>query len=410
MRLTKLLFPAVLSLFLLTEDADAQRRPRYGGTLRVEVRERLDSLEAGSPWFDSVFETLVRLDSAGRPKPHLATAWAHDQARRRWVFTPRAGIKLHNGTPWSPLPSSLAFPDNRPIEQILVDLAQPGAAVIVRPPDGPPLGTGPFRISEWEPGRRLLLSAHMEHWQGRPFLDSVEIRLNRTHREQSQSFEIGQTDLIQLQLQEARRLRGQQVVLSPASTLLAVVSNKPIRALSQAIDRQSLHAILLQKQGEPAGALLPQSLSGIAFLFPVARDLAAAKAAAQGSPAISFFFDREDPVLRSIGERIILNAAEAGLVPRPAAAGASDARLVLLQITSANPQAALRELSLNAGLQPPPGDGLYVLEKALLDSGRIIPLLHLPSAFRLARRVQGWNPAPSWPLASTWLAPPGALP
>src|SRR5882724_1324230 len=122
MRRTLLLWIAVASLLV------AARRPRYGGELRVETRSSdfLDGL---------VFETLVRLDERGEPMPWLATSWSHDAAGKRWVFTPRSGVTLHDGAAWSP--GMIAVADDRPIESILRDLARPKNAIKV--------ATGPFR-------------------------------------------------------------------------------------------------------------------------------------------------------------------------------------------------------------------------------------------------------------------------
>ena len=49
------------------------------------------------------------------------------------------------------------------------------------------------------------------------------------------------------------------------------------QALSLAIDRAAIVNVLLQRQGEPAGSLLPQWLSGYAFLFPAEVNVVDAK-------------------------------------------------------------------------------------------------------------------------------------
>ena len=53
-------------------------------------------------------------------------------------------------------------------------------------------------------------------------------------------------------------------------------------ALALAVDRTSIHRVLLQRQGEVSGSLLPQWLSGYAFLFPDSADLARARALMAG--------------------------------------------------------------------------------------------------------------------------------
>src|SRR5580693_8538520 len=99
---------AVLLLFALP--LSASTRPKYGGTLRVEVhaasvsldpREwQVGSLESATnqKMAELVFERLVTLDSYGRFQPALATEWSHDDSNKRWRFTIRAGVKFSDGT------------------------------------------------------------------------------------------------------------------------------------------------------------------------------------------------------------------------------------------------------------------------------------------------------------------------
>src|SRR4051794_7757817 len=122
MKPTVLQWTAVISL-LAAGAVEAARRPVYGGELRVEMRAVLNALDpAQSPvdpvalgsWaqlIPSVFETLVRLDERGDPQPWLATAWTHDASRKRWVFTTRPGVMLHNGSMWSPAAGAIEVAD-----------------------------------------------------------------------------------------------------------------------------------------------------------------------------------------------------------------------------------------------------------------------------------------------------------
>jgi peptide/nickel transport system substrate-binding protein len=311
-------------------------------------------------------------------------------------------VRLHNGAPWTPAEDSLSFADNRPLADILRDLARPRNAIVVQAPEGPPLGTGPFRIAGFEPGKSLSLAAHEAHWAGRPFLDSVEILFGRAQRDQAVDFELGRADVVEVPLNEVRRLRSARVALTAPVMLLALASQRPVPALSLAIDRSSIHAILLQRQGEPSGALLPQWLSGLAFLHSAAYDPVAARALAGAVPQLSLEYDRADPLLRSIAERIVLNASEAGIRLRPPNGPSADLRLVLLPVSSTDPRNALEDLAAALGLPAPAVSGLYTAERALLGTHRVIPLCHLPLAFRLAARVRGWQ-AERWALDSVWL-------
>src|SRR5258706_12461119 len=228
MRRTLLLWIAAASILVTVE---AARRPRYGGELRMEMRAAPATIESAEFIENQVFETLVRLDEHGDPQPWLATSWAHDAARKRWVFTPRANVILHNGATWSPGP--IAMPDDRAIEQILRDLAGAKNEVGVRAEDGSMDGTGPFRIARWEAEKSATLAAHDGYWGGRPYLDAIQIQMGRGWREQALDLEVGRADVVEIPVTELRRLqqRGASVFRSgPAEVLALQFCNRRVTA------------------------------------------------------------------------------------------------------------------------------------------------------------------------------------
>jgi hypothetical protein len=162
------------------------------------------------------------------------------------------------------------------------------------------------------------------------------------------------------------------------------------RALGLSIDRAAIHTVLLQKQGEISAALLPRWLSGYAFLFPAERDLARARQMAPSVAPLTFVYDRDDPMIRPIGERIAVNAMEAGLILR-AGNGPADVRLVRLPITAGDSWLALQDLA-DLLKQPAPATtaSAYEAEKAMLDSSGAVPLFHLPRGWLLRSRVHNW--------------------
>jgi ABC-type transport system substrate-binding protein len=397
-------------LFATTVLLDAARRPRYGGELRVEMRASLRTLDpteipedpaalaAQRLWLPTVFETLVRLDDHGQPQPWLATSWVHDAARKSWIFTTRKDVKFHDGTPWSPAAGSIVFPDDRPLEQILRELAGARNAIIMRAADGTLLGTGPYRIAKWDAGKAATLAAHDSYWGGRPFLDSISIQMSRSLAEQSNDFQIGKVDVSEISLRDLRAAKQKGTLTSetpPMETLALVFENGRVppnvrQALALAIDRAAIHNVLLQKQGEISGALLPRWLSGYAFLFSAERDVARAKQLAPQAAPLSFVYDRDDPMIRPIGERIAVNANEAGITVRPGNSPA-DVRLVRLPITSGDPWLALQDLASVLKLAAPATTASpYEAEKSMLDSSGVIPLVQLPRGWLLRSRVHNW--------------------
>jgi hypothetical protein len=283
-------------------------------------------------------------------------------------------------------------------------------------PDPPPMLTYGFTITRWEAGRRAVYEADENAAGGRPFLDGVEIVMGRSLRDQANDLDLGRADVVELGPAELRRLpAGRKVWSSSPVRVLALVfaqrfDDARVReALALAVDRSAIHAVLLQRQGEISGALLPQWLSGYAFLFPTAADLGRARQLAGGARPITLGVS--DPALRPIAERIALNARDASLrVSVSAQPESADVRLVELRIGSADPAKALAGLAASLGL-PDPGrvdtpELAYAAERGMLDGFRVIPLIHIPDAYGVAAPVKGApgvTPLGEWRFENIWL-------
>jgi hypothetical protein len=292
-------------------------------------------------------------------------------------------------------------------------------------PDPPATGpgiarlTGPFAITRWEPGRRAVFAADENAPGGRPFLDGVEIEMGRAVREQAIDLEVGKADVVELAPNESRRQpAGRRVWSSAPVRLLAVlfgprVEDARVReAFSLAVDRAAIHVVLLQRHGEPAGSLLPQWVSGYAFLFSTASDGARARAlaAAAPAPARAFTLAASGAIARPIAERIALNARDAGLAITLVPGGPADARVVEVRIGSAEPGPALAGVAAALGLPEPAAaaspEAIYEAERALLEGFRVVPLVHLPELYGAGPRVRGGpgiTPLGEWRFADLWL-------
>jgi ABC-type transport system substrate-binding protein len=401
---------AANAILALVAGLEAARRPHYGGELRVEMRAAVASLDPGAvpddpaalgtqrQWTPFVFETLVSLDDHGRPQPSLATSWTHDAARKAWIFQARKNVKLHDGSIWSPPGGAIAVPDDRPIEQILRELAGARSAVVVKAEDGSLLGTGPFRIARWEAGQAATLVAHDQYWGARPFLDSISILMGRSLANQASDFQSGKADAVEIAARDLRasKQRGSTIASTQPMETVALQFDggrvtAPVRqALALSIDRASIHNVILQKQGEISGALLPKWLTGYAFLFPAERDLAKARQLVTAPQSLTFGYDRQDSVIRPIAERIAVNASEAGITLRQAT-GTADVRLVRLPVTANDASLALQDLTtLLKVASPSSASNPYETEKALIDSTGVIPLFHLPRGWMLSSKVKNW--------------------
>jgi peptide/nickel transport system substrate-binding protein len=393
-----------LSSVFLTPLA-GETRPHYGGTLTIE--ESLFDQRFGTPLSAPVAETLVRVNSRGQIEPVLAVAWQHDPDFKRWRFSLRSKVVFHDGEPFtaaSAVPSLLAalkqeYPDvaieaggqalliksGEPMPDLLEELALPSAAIWRLST----IGTGPFRDVGADP-KVFTFAAFEDYWGGRPYLDRVVVG-DATAR--------GRPDIFDIPAGPQRRIvpEGWTTWSSAPKTLVAIegvnTDANLMKALGLAIDRVPIANVLAQHKADPAFGLLPQWLSGYAFLFQSGPDLARAKQiVAQLHPApVSIETPANDPFLRSVAERITLNARDAGITIQMKPAG--DLRVVELPLESTDAAddleriAAQLKLANRAELDRGKPETLYQFERALIEDGRIIPLVHLRKTFAISPRV-----------------------
>jgi peptide/nickel transport system substrate-binding protein len=478
---------AVSSLMVGGVGANAGTRPQYGGVLHVEVRDAFASLDpeelspkavivaagnipAEKERSDSfsrrsltmlMFDTLVTTDEDGRIQPGLATQWQGSQGNQRWQMRIRRGVKFHDGTPLSAevVAASLRAANpawnvgaegdsvvielSGPDSELLAELALARNAIAKRNAGGPPSGTGPFQAVDWQPGKKLTLAADEDCWRGRPFLDTIEIEMGKSFREQMTALELGKADLVEVAAEQTHQFSqnqfsqnqpsqyqssqnrdapgGRRLASSAPVELLALLFARDVaspdekllrEALALSVERGSIKSVLLQGAGQPAASILPNWMSGYGFVFRTGADLLRAHQArdqVRAAPTWTIGYDDGDPVDRLLVERIALNAKDAGLSLQPTGATHSDLRLVRIPLASMDPWIALANVAAVAGTPAGKTGGsveeLYASEQALLATERVIPLFHLPASYAAAGSLRNWalQPDGSWTLADAWL-------
>ena len=378
-------------------------------------------------------DTLVKLDALGRPQPALA--WQGDPSARHWQLTLRRGVKFSDGAAASPAAivqilgavhpkwnvrassDSVSIDSETPMPSLLAELALPRNLVLKRNGNGNdnrvPIGTGPFLVAEWQPGKRLKLAANEESWAGRPFVDGVEIEFGKSLHDQALALELDKADVIEVapQATNGSQRHGTSASLSLPVELLALVFSPNSKAqdprlreaLALAIERKPIQSVLLKGAGEPAASILPNWMTGYSAVFSAQANPQRARTVLAGSrqPALNLSFDPGDPQAQLIAERIALDARQVGITVQVSLSGAEDLRLVRAMLPSPDPATALVEAARQLGLQEPvfPAaprgnslDDLYQAERSLLDGYAVIPLFHLAVASAASARVRGWEP------------------
>jgi len=436
-------------LVALALPAVPRTRPHYGGTLRVEIE--------GDAWAQPVaqqgeqarrliFDGLTRVDASGSARPSLAVRWASENNDHRWQFWLRPGVRFQDGAaltsatvessltgscgascPWTAvhavgaemiftgdapmpnLPALLAGDDFLIARSGSINSGSPnsGAASLT----GPVIGTGPFEPVDFS-NDVLTLVANDSCWQGRPFLDKIEIYGHKSIRDQWLDLSVGRADLVEVPAEQLRQAREQRltVVASPPASLLALaiadagaLFNSSLRAaIAQAVDRSALSNVIFQKQGEITASLLPSELTGYGFLLTTDRDVNKARELRGGlAPPPLTLSTESNAAMQLAAQRIALNLRETGfnvlVVP---AGGPQHTDMVLLRLTlrSSQPQAALESLLRGVGVAAPvledSPSGLYRVEHDFLETHTLIPLLYLPRAYAEGGRVRDLRLSP----------------
>jgi len=432
-----------------TVPALAESRPHYGGTLRVAMKEApqtLDPAAAGVPASISrmVFETLVALDERGRPQPLLATSWQSDPGNQRGRFFIRGGVSFGDGSPLDSVVVAASLHNSNPqwkvsaaadmvmIEtesadpDLLAELALARNGIVRRnASDGKLSGTGPFTIAQWDAGKHASLTANEQYWAGRPFLDSVQLDFGKNDHDQMLSLDLGKADVVEVAPESIHRERAESRMVmtsEPVELMTLFFAHDPSsedetharNALALSIDTAAVNNVVLQGGGDPSGALLPNWISGYAFVFSAAANIEHARAErmqAKHVPAWTLGYDPLDPVARVIAERVLLNARDAGITLQLISGGSPDLRLVRIPPSSSDPHVVLAGLAKALQLPQPHFENdstadLYSAEKVLLQSHRVIPLLHLRSAVAQRSNVHDLNLLPdgTWSVSNVWLS------
>ncbi len=154
----------------------------------------------GEIGYANIFEGLTRIDRSGKVQPALASSWDISDDGKVYTFHLRTGVQFHDGSPFNAFivkasldrargqdsvnpqkglfepietisisdAATLVVALKRPTGAFLFNLGWP-AAVIVAPTSAEnnkinPIGTGPFKFSNWMKGSSLELVRNEAYW------------------------------------------------------------------------------------------------------------------------------------------------------------------------------------------------------------------------------------------------------
>ncbi|WP_377158527.1 ABC transporter substrate-binding protein [Roseateles sp. UC29_93] len=320
----------------------------------------------------NVMEPLTKVAEDGSALPLLALRWNVSSDQKRWTFTLRPNVRFHNGEPFDAKAVKFSFEragapnslnkDRRVFENIaaigtpdpltvvltlkhpepeLPALLAQSPAVIVEPKSAAgnaqnPVGTGPYRVAQWQRGASLSVVA----WPG--FRDAAAIRIPRVQfrfisepAAQVAALLAGDVDVFPrvaaaraMTQFKAQPKRFQVITASSrAKTILAINHQRaPLsdvrvrRAIAMAIDRKAVIQASADGFGVPIGSFVTPDTPGYVDCTAInAYNPAAAKALLAEAKATGLSLSLKLPPVpyaRQGGELIAAQLAAVGITAR----------------------------------------------------------------------------------------------
>ena len=285
---------------------------QQGGDLRVALigfPEAMDPLTIFSSWgrivAASLYDTLLTIDESGELQPYLATSWDTTDDGATWVLELRDGVTFHDGAPFDAAAvvahsERLMDPANecrcladigtlQSVEatgdmEVTYTLEAPKASFpallagefgMVAGPSvaaDNPVGTGPFVFVESREDESYTVSRNTEYWQeGLPYLDSITFQLIPDVETRLAALRTGEIDVVN----SLPFARWQSVIDDSALELIEYAGLGSVtillnheaepfddpevrRAVSMALDLETLHETLNGGMTQPATSIFPR--------------------------------------------------------------------------------------------------------------------------------------------------------
>jgi peptide/nickel transport system substrate-binding protein len=338
------------------------------GTLRVALPSNVNTLDPAKTKIGEeyiinflVYSGLTELDPSGKAKPDLAESWTASEDQKTWTFKLRHGVKFHDGREFDSgdakatiarvmdkttgstarvnfdIVDSIETPDKYTIV-FKLKIPYSGFADIlgdrqtrIVPKDKldsiatKPVGTGPFELTEFKPGDRIVLKKNPNYYvKGTPKLDGIVFRIMPETAARVAALDAGAVDLVWDlppeiidQLKNNPKIKIDSVPTSSWDGLIMNASQKPFddvrvrKAISLVIDKKALVELSLFGHGSPTHTMIPPSSAYYNKDIPIKTDVAQAKKllAEAGFPN-GFETTLYVPSGRATRERIGVGAAE----------------------------------------------------------------------------------------------------
>lgn len=274
----------------------------------------------------AIHNGLVRFDENLEFKPDLAENWESSEDGLTWTFNLREGVVFHDGTPfnadavvsqysrmidakvnigayslWEPIEKTEKVSDYKvkittktPYSAFLNVMAH-GSALIPSPkavdadPDNyglAPVGTGPYKMKDIQPGTQLKLVRFDQYYEGTPEYDTITFRYVADPSARVSALKSGDADVIDaVPIEFADDLDRDpkiQLIKKPGLQVFgiglnqnnSILRDKQVRqALNYAIDKEAIVKVLFMGYATPLNSPLAPDTVGAIELTPYQTDV-----------------------------------------------------------------------------------------------------------------------------------------
>jgi len=208
---------------VVTATPEPTPAPKTGGTLIVARAADAKGLDphkqtafSSFRLLELIYDSLLGLDADLKVAPRLAESWSWSNDGKTLTMQLRPNVEFHNGDLLTsadvkfsyerildentgsaarsyftdieaietPDPNTVIFKLKRPNVSILAAMTNPNSAILdqkvvaTEDPAKVVVGTGPFKLVNWDPDRVTTLAANQDYWMpGLPQVDGIEIRI-----------------------------------------------------------------------------------------------------------------------------------------------------------------------------------------------------------------------------------------
>lgn len=283
-------------------------------SVKIVLNEEADLLEPcmatrsniGRIILENVNETLTELDVRGNKglMPRLAESW-EQTGSNEWRFHLRKGVKFSDGSDFDATDVKASF--DRAMDKsitcetpryfgdmtiqasvvdpytvdFVTDPVQPilpllMSLVTIVPSETPvkfvrqPIGTGPYKVTDWTPGQQIVLTRRDDYWGDKPEVEKATYVFRQDPAVRAAMVKTGEADIapsISADVADDPKmdvsfLNSETVYIRLDQSMAPINDVRVRKALNLAIDRQAFIGTLVPKGTELAVAMFPPSTLG----------------------------------------------------------------------------------------------------------------------------------------------------